>query len=129
MARSLVPTWHDGEPAVNVKDHIPYANVLPYARLIELLPEATVQCAYDECAAYFWGAAHILADGFGYGETRPRGRSDGWLHVATPPDLEDELEKLVWLSFATTVHNLMPTARSMFLRRLMKEVEGSVRSR
>lgn len=84
-------TYHDGQPAVNVKDRHNYANDPKFAPFYESLGEVVVEWIYDGVQSDFWDHyAPEIAREFGYGDVYSAGRSSGWLVVEKAPELEDE---------------------------------------
>lgn len=96
----IVVTYHDGTPAINVKDrHSGQDFVIALERIVGanaagiVIGEA-VNCrypsdmrdlAYQTVASEFWQTADTIAAERGLGDIRQAGRSGGWLELVDDP--------------------------------------------
>jgi hypothetical protein len=72
--------FHEGAPAVNVRDRHIYANDPEYSEFYRRLPQATIDAEWQVAAEDFWRViAPELAAEAGYGRVFASGRSNGWL--------------------------------------------------
>lgn len=128
-------TYHNGEPAVNVRDHHLYARDPQYADSIAQLTDGEWQAIYDDTTWWFWHiAAQDIATDYAYGDIYSDGRSDGWLHVQHIPDLDllgdepddaDANAVTQWLAFAQRIEQLIDDSRDDLLQALTARVAAN----
>jgi hypothetical protein len=118
-------TFRGGYPAVNVKDEETYHSANEKMKaLIDALPNEIGQARYESVREDFWSnVAPALAEEAGYGEVYSEGRSDGWLMVEKPPNLDPDepgfrQRSAEWLRFEDEIGLAILSLREDFHERL-----------
>lgn len=129
--------YHEGQPAVDVKDRSTYWQLSDVARAaIEALGENRANAIYDGIVQDFWEVyAPEIARTYGYGAIYSEGRSGGWLVVENAPDLTacnpcygDALDNgkcddcIHWEAFAAEIDALVESCSQEYPMRLLETV-------
>ena len=135
-------TLRNGKPAIEVKDRTPYHARPGFTELYDAVGERIADEEYENLVWAFWNLyAPEIAEEYGYGAVYSEGRSDGWLVVENPPNLDlagenpdadgyhdnyvDEANEAAkaWEAFEAQIHALMDNLSETYPARLQERLQ------